>query len=128
MTPRYEWVDGPTCSDSDWERIESILAARGWLSLNRLTTRVLLAYSESGELLGFNILQMMPYVGPLYVKPSARGTGLAEDLVDQMMIFLADIQARGFLAIAQSPHTEKLCLQLGLKKVESPVFIMGGTT
>ena len=128
MKAKLEWVSGPHCTDDEWAKVEAILATRGWMSLNRPTSTVLLAYGPSGELLGFNVVQMMPYAGPLFVIPSARGSGLAEELVDEMMIFLAKIKARGFMAIAQSPHTEQLCVKLGLKKVEAPIYMMGGTS
>lgn len=123
---KYEWVDGPTCTDAEWKTVDAILAARGAVSLNKLTTRILFAWSKTGELIGFNVLQLFPFVGPLFVSPSARGTGVAEELVDEMMRFLAQANARGFLVIAQSPHTERLCKKLNMQQTDGPVYIQGG--
>lgn len=129
MDVKFTWIDGPSCTDDQWDAFDMLLATRGWTSLNRQTTRVLMAHDpKTGEILGFNVLQLFPYVGPLYVKPSARGTGVAEDLVDKMMLFLAEVQAKGFLVIAQSPHTEAMCKKLGMQQAEAPVYMMGGTS
>jgi len=126
----YRWIDGPDASVEDWDRIEGLLAAKGWMSLNRLTSRILMAEDADGVLLGFHVFQMVPYCGPLYVKPSVRGTGVAEELADKMLSFLIDVQARGWLVTAESTHAEKLCVARGMKRVESPVYVMmdpGGT-
>ena len=126
QTVRYRWVDGVSCSDAEWNKIDIMLATRGWMSLNRNTTRALIAESPDGVIQGFNIFQMIPFLGPLYVLPSARGTGIAEDLSAKMVDFMQEVQARGYIAIAQSPHAVKLCENLGMKKVESPVYAKGG--
>jgi hypothetical protein len=122
---QYEWVDGPNSSDQAWDVIEQIMATRGWLGLNRNTTRVLLAWKDD-KVIGFNVLQLMPYVGPLFVVPSERGTGVAGELVDRTMQFMAEVDARGFLAIAHSEHSVKKCISLGMELVEAPVFMYGG--
>jgi hypothetical protein len=121
---RYPWIDGFDGDPKDWDRIESILAAKGWMSLNPPTSRILVAEDAKGELLGFHVFQMLPYCGPLYVRPSARGTGLAEDLADKMLDFLIEVKARGWLVTAESPHAEKLCIEHGMKRVDSPVYMM----
>ena len=119
------WVDGPMATDADWDRIEGILAARGWMSLNRATTRILIAEDENG-IAGFHVFQMIPYCGPLYVRPSLWGTGLAENLADAMLDFLADVQARGWLVTAESPHAAHLCEERGMTKLTIPVYVMIG--
>jgi len=118
----YRWVDGRDASHKDWDKIESILAARGWMSLNRSTSRVLIAESDSK--MAFHVFQMIPYCGPLFVPPSMRGTGVAEELADRMIQFLADIGARGWLVTAESPHAAKLCEDRGMDKVDAPVYVM----
>lgn len=121
----YRWIDGPTCSDADWERIDSILATRGWMSLARSTSKILVA-EHGDKLLGFSVLQMTPQVGPLFVAPSARGSGVAEDLSDQMLDFLVSIQARGWFVVADSPFVSKICDERGMTKLQSPVYVAGG--
>ena len=119
----YRWVDGITASDADWDRIEAILAARGWMSLNRPTTRILLAEDAEGKLAGFSILQMVPHLEPLWVAPSQRASGLAESLADQMVDFMVSIQARGWMVVAESPFAARLCEREGMVKVEVPVYV-----
>ena len=122
---RYRWVDGRTCPQPEWDKIDALLEVRGWMSLNRQTSLIRLAESIStGQIIGFNVIQLIPYVGPLYVIPSARGSGVTEVLIDQVQAHLSD--SRGYMAIAQSPYAARACEQRGMKKVEVPVYVMGG--
>lgn len=125
---RYRWIDGPTCDDMDWDRIEAILLARGWMSLNRPTSRILVAETEDGKLASFLVLQMIPHTEPLWVAPEFRASGLAEQMVDAMIKFLNQVQIRGYLATAESPFAAKLCEEHGMKKLEHPVYIKVGMT
>jgi predicted N-acetyltransferase YhbS len=109
--------------------IEEALVARGWMSLNKELSRVLIA-EDGGKMIGFHVFQMVPYAGPLYVARSHRGTGLAEDLADEMMEFLVKRQARGWIATAESPYAAKLMEERGMERLPSPVYVMmnpGGT-
>lgn len=126
MEVSYRWVDGVSCTDEEWAKIDALLELRGWMSLNRNTSRILLAENEAEELLGFHVFQMMPYAGPLYVIPSARGTGIADTLVVKLLEFLAAAEVRGFIAIAQSKHAERVCVEIGMTPVEAPVYVLGG--
>ena len=119
----YRWIEGPNATQAEWDRIEEILAARGWTSLNRSTSRILCAEDASGGLLGFIILQFYFHTEPLWVRPSQRGTGLAEELADRMVAFMLENQARGWLVIAYDPAAVKLCESRGMTKVESPVYM-----
>jgi len=120
--PTYRWVDGPTATNEEWDKIEGILASRGWMSLNRATSRVLVA--ELDGKLAFHVFQLVPYCGPLFVPPSMRGTGVAEELANRMVDFLAEINVRGWIVVADSPHASKLCEERGMDKVNSPVYVM----
>jgi len=115
------WVEGRDCSQEDWDRIELILAARGWMSLSRQLTRVRLA-EEDGKILGLFVFQMVPYAGPLWVSPSQRGLGLAEALAKEMLDFLVQAEARGWIVVADNPHSAKLCEDFGMRRVEVPVY------
>src|ERR1700688_2845981 len=64
----FRWIDGWNATPEEWERIEEILVARGWMVLNPNTSRILVA--EKGDVLaGFAILQLVPHVEPLFVAP-----------------------------------------------------------
>ena|ERR1035437_8347136 len=121
----YRWVDGPTATAEDWDRVESILAARGWMSLNRATSRILIAEAPGpdGRLLAFVVFQLIPHLEPLWIAPSVRGTGLAEELSDRIIRFMVENGARGWISVADSPFAEKLCEREGMVRVSSPVYI-----
>jgi len=121
---RYRWVGGREASAADWDAIEAVLAARGWMSLNRQTCRIRVA-EQDGVIVGFSVFQWLPYCGPLYVAPSHRGTGLAEQLSDDTIGFLEECNARGWIAVADSPFAKKLCEAHGMTRLESPVYTMG---
>lgn len=121
----YRWVDGPNATQEEWDKVDAILASRGWLSLNRNTTRLLIA-ERDGEIVGLNTLQFVPHIGPLWVKPSERGTLMTEELVEKMLNFLSEAQARGFVVISESSYVSKTCESIGMSKVEGPVYVMGG--
>jgi len=118
----YRWVDGNDATVEDWGRVEDILAARGWSSLNRSTSRILLAEVD-GELAGFHILQLYPHAEPQWVRPKYRSTEISATLADKMLEFLRDIKVRGFMVVADSEFAVALCEERGMTKVESPVYI-----
>lgn len=122
MDIRYRWIDGASASDDEWNRIESILATKGWASLNKKTSRLLVA--ENKETMAFIVFQMVPFLGPLFVPPSMRGTGIAEELADKMQEFLSESNARCYIATAESKHAEKLCESHGMKRLNTPLYAM----
>lgn len=123
----YRWVNGPECSNEEWDKLDLILATRGWMSLSRLTSRILIAENAEGDMLGFSVIQFVPFSGPLWVAPSARGTGIADELAEKTVnCLLVDMNARGFMATAESPHTAKLCLKQGMTEIPVKVFSRGG--
>ena len=122
MSVTTRWVDGLAATDDEWKVIDHLLESRGWMSLNRMTSRVLLA--ERGEVIvGFSVVQLFPGVGPLYVRPASRGTDVAASLADMTMAWLQEIKARGWMVVADSPFTVKLCEARGMERLESPVYV-----
>jgi hypothetical protein len=126
---RFEWIDGPDAADAprpatreEWDTIDEICATRGWMSLNRTLTRVLVAKRDD-RIVGFHVMQLVPHAEPLYVNSDERGTELAAQLADKMVEFLTSIKARGWMVLAGNPHTEKLCRDRGMKKIASAVFV-----
>jgi len=121
----YRWLDGPLSSDHDWARLDNLLEKRGWAPLNREFSRVRIAERE-GEIVGFSVLQMLPFAGPMFVERKHRGTGLADKLAEDTINYLVECNARGWFVIADSPHVPRLCEKFGMQKVESPVYITKG--
>lgn len=124
---RFRWLDPTTeNSEGDWNRVEAILKARGWMSLNHNTSRVLMAEDEFGALMGFLAFQLIPFVGPVWVHPSERGTGVADEMAQQMWEFLGEAQVRGWIAGAESAHGQRLCEMFDMERIEHPMYITVG--
>lgn len=115
------WIDGVSASQEEWDRIDKFLESRGWMSLNRETSRIWLA-EEEGEIVGFFVLQWTPQAGPMYVVPSKRGSGLANELADDMLNYLIGAKARGWFIVADSPHVPAMCEARGMHKIPVPVY------
>lgn len=127
---RFEWVDGPDmpnahrpATDAEWNKIDDLLAAQGWMSLNRVLTRVLVGWDADGNIVALSTVQMLPNVGPIWVDKSLRGAGVADVIVDETLKFLLEAKARGWIVIADSPHTAKVAEAKGMTKLESPVYV-----
>lgn len=122
----YRWIEGPEASPEDWAHIENIMSARGWMSLSRVWTRVLMAEDMDKKLVGFVCLQAIPHTGPLWVAPSMRGTDVAKSLADQIINFMYESEARGWFAIASNSIVAKMCEEHGMVKIDHPVYVAGG--
>ncbi len=118
----YRWIDG----DEAVERLGKTLESQGWTPLNAATSRALIA-EENDEIVGFFILQLFPMAGPIYCVPEARNGKISRELAEQMRQFLVDIEARGYMAICDSPVSERICKAKGMKRIESPVYMMVGS-
>lgn len=114
----YRWVEG-----DELIILEPIIEAHGWTSLNGKTCRALCAF-KGAELVGFHVFQLFTFVGPLWLDRSMRGSGVAEDLVDGMVGFMKSVEARGYLVIADNPHAARMCEANGMRRIESPVYLM----
>src|SRR5882724_4827958 len=117
----FRWIDGPSATDAEWQQIDDYLVSKGWMSLSKELSRVRIA-EKGGRIIGFSALQMMPYCGPLFVEKSARGTGVAEQLADDTIQFLVDLNARGWIVVANRPHVPPLCEKYGMHRVTQPVY------
>lgn len=118
----YRWVDGPTCTEMDWASIDMILESQGWMPLNRETSRIYLA-EQDDQIVGVSCLQLMPFAGPLWVKPQLRATGVTDRLADDTIGWLISTRARGWFVVADNPHVPKLCERHGMHRISSPVYI-----
>jgi hypothetical protein len=120
---RFRWIDNATATDADWDRIERVLATRGWMALNRATpVRIRIAEDDDGKLCGFFVLQLVPHAGPAWVVPSERGTGLIDVLADDMRNFLVESDARGWMVVADNSIVARMCEARGMVRVTMPVY------
>jgi len=118
----YHWINGWDASTDLWNQIDEIIAAQGWMSLNPNTTIIRLAI-DNEKVIGFMVLQALPHVGPAFVDEAYRGQNVAETLADDMVKYFQAVGGRGFVVIADSAHSEKMCKDRGMRKLQSPVFI-----
>jgi hypothetical protein len=115
------WLFGTDIPPDKWSQIDEILATHGWSSLNPETTLMLLIEDEKG-IVGFMVSQFHPLVGPAYVRPSSRGSDLQNSMAKEMIKKLEELQARGWLVVADNRHTAQLCREHGMTEVTDPVF------
>lgn len=118
----YRWIDGPLATQAEWNTIDEKLASRGWMSLNKNTSRVLVAEDE-GEIIAFFCLQLVPHVEPLFVSRKYRDTLVAGELANQMQEFLDNHHARGYMAVAENPQVEEMMRVRGMEKIQYPVYV-----
>jgi hypothetical protein len=121
---QYRWM----IPDEIELRVNPICASRGWAQFNindpMPTCRILGAFdeTENDQLVGFFGISLFPVLGPMFVLPDRRDGEASRELAGQMYAFLNDNDARGYLVIADSPVTERLCKRYGMEKVSSPVY------
>ncbi len=113
----YRWLEGP---EAVYE-LEGFIAAQGWTSLDAAHTRALAAY-DGATLVGFITLQMVGFVGPLFVIPGHRDGQVSGQLSELMYGFLNEVGAKGYLAVCDNPAAAKICRQHGMQEVKSPVY------
>ena len=107
--------------------VNPALQKRGWAELNvnpaAPTCRALGGFWD-GVLVEAFAFQLFPVLGPmLKVDNTFRDNGdTSRALAAKMEEWLGEVSARGYLAIADSPVTERLCVRYGMTKIESPVF------
>jgi hypothetical protein len=123
--PIFRWINGfqdtPEVA-ADWERIDRLLQVRGALPLNRPTTRILVAEDETGKLLGFLCMTLLPHIEPMWILPAERGTGLPEELGKQMQSFMEECRAPIVYLVADNPFVIRLAEKHGMELIESPVY------
>jgi hypothetical protein len=118
----YRFTSGEAMTEVEWDAIEAVLAARGWMALNRETTPIVLLAERGGMIVGFLPLQLVPHTEPMYVAPGERGGEVAGTLASMMANMLYASGARGWLVMAENPYVERFCRQYGMIKVDVPVY------
>lgn len=100
------------------------MAKRGWAMLNVQTARVAGCFDDGGKLIKTLTLQLFPVLGPLMEHNASPDNGEAtRQLVGFMEQYFLEAQARGWMVIADSPFTERLCKRYGMTEMQSPVFM-----
>lgn len=101
--------------------LDGIIKEQGWTPIP-LNSMALVKIDERG-IAAFHILQMKAHPEPLYVREDMRGTGLAADVAQEMANFLEATGTNSFICIADKPEVAKLCESLGMRRIDSPVYV-----
>ena len=110
----YRWLDNA-------EGLEEFFQQRGWVPLNPQGSRVLAAF-DGDRMIGFVCMNMIPHIEPLFVAPAYRGSGVAEELVQQMVELLYAAIAPAAYVVADNPASAKLAELHGMTRVDVPVY------
>ena len=110
----YRWLDNT-------KGLEEFFQQRGWVPLNPLGSRVLAAF-DGDRMIGFVCMNMIPHIEPLFVAPAYRGSGVAEELVQQMVELLYAAIAPAAYVVADNPASAKLAELHGMTRVDVPVY------
>lgn len=124
----FRWME----PDEIEKQVNPILRLKNWAELNinveQPTCRVLGAFLDDGTLLETLTFQLFPLLGPLIrhdnsIRDSGETSrGLASVMYDWLTEQIPG-GARDFMAIANSPVTDRLCQRFGMKKCEASVFL-----
>jgi len=115
------WLDGSAAA----EALNPLIEARGGMLLNGsdnpILTRARVAFDEDGDVQGYFVLQMIPFLGPMLVVHGSDPV-LFRQLASDMLEFMRDSMARGWLIIAENPRIADICRDLGFRQETMPVF------
>ena len=103
------------------EALEPMFKQRGWMCLNKETSRIMGTFHE-GKLIAFVVLQLVPHLEPLWVDPSYRGAGVAEELVSEIARYIKSAKTRGVMIVADNPGVARLAEHFGMSRILSPVY------
>jgi hypothetical protein len=123
----YRWLE-PKEID---ELVNPEMERRGWAKLNvneeRPTCRVLGAFTDDGVLFETLTFQLYPLLGPLVKHTESADSGeVSRRLAAIMYDFLESMNARDFMAVANSPVTARICERFGMSPVTVPVYAKRG--
>lgn len=114
----YRWLE-----PAEIEVANAAFRHQGWAELNPDASRALGAFID-GALVEVLALQLFPILGPmLKVDNTVNDPAISRKLADMMDAFLRSNDARGWLAIADSPVVARLCERYGMKQVSSTVYM-----
>lgn len=80
---------------------------------------IYVAELEDGEIIAFCAFVLTPFI-TMWISEEYRGNGLWKEMVEGIMPFTE--KAKTYV-IATRVETQEMCLRLGLRLIESPVFV-----
>lgn len=120
--PKIEAVTFRELRPDETEKLTPFLKQQGWgIPLPHLAAVVVGEYQ--GEIVSFAVAQLIPHAEPIYVSPSWRGTGLAEETAKQLAGYMLRAGTGMCLSIAQTKFAEDLCRMLGMVEMQGKIFV-----
>lgn len=120
----YRWLSQQEIADF----VNPVCLQRGWAQLNicdQQPTCCCIGAFEEQALVGWIVLQLFPMVGPVWCDVDHRDGTVSRELAAQMYQFLTQSDARSFMAVCESPVSERLCERLGMVPLKDPVYVKG---
>jgi predicted N-acetyltransferase YhbS len=102
-------------------RLMPLLKEQGW-GVPYPSQAAAIVGEYQGQIVAFVVLQMLPMVGPLWVEPAWRGSGLAEGITRELVKHMLANGTGACIAIANNEHTEHLCRVLGMSEEPGKLF------
>lgn len=100
---------------SDWHLLKPIFDEEGGTVPSPEISKIMGAFSETGELVGFWGFQLVFQAGPLWIRPDHRKTRLWERLHLSLCDFLKSRRVESFYSFSGQPKVESIMRQLNYK-------------
>lgn len=120
INAQMRWLEAP----QEIDEVDFLIVSRGWMPINHAMARILGTFDETGKMVGFLVVKMMPHIEPIYVDPEWRGSGVAEEMAEFMAKTITAPPGSVFM-VADNPLSAQLGRAHGMVKLETPVYVNG---
>lgn len=125
---KSETIHYRVVQDDEMAILHPLFERLGWPDPEPAMAKVVVAEAGTGKqaiILGFCVVQFIVHSEPMWVHPSARGTGIAEGIVQQVMHYIEhDCKIKRYVCIAKTgSFAARLCEQYGYQPWPGQVFV-----
>lgn len=109
------------------EILTPLFSKLGWKMPNPDFAKVIVAEAGTGDsahICGFAVVQFVTHAEPIWIHPSLRGTGVAEELVEKVVHYIEqDCKIDRWVAVVkEGSMAERLCLSQGMVKIPGQLY------
>lgn len=110
--------------DNEYHKLESIYKEHNDLIPSPTMSRIAIAESPEGEIVGFIANTFTPMI-TMWIKEEYRNQRVWNGLVEMMLPLASKALESGLktYVIASQPQTVMMCEKLGLRRIEEPVYV-----
>lgn len=128
VIPPQEEVHYRVIQDAELSILHPIFARLGWPLPDHAMAKVVVAEAGTGAsalILGLCVVQFIVHSEPMWVHPAARGLGIAEGIVEQVMSYIEnDCKIKRYICIAKpGSFAARLCEKYGYRTWPGQVFV-----